>query len=67
MYQLTQLAHEQHRERIAHAETQRPARRLLALAAATRRAERAKRRLRGTTRKAHRLEARLFAQTADDQ
>jgi hypothetical protein len=38
MYQLTQLAGDQHRQRLAHAEAQRPAQRLLALARATRRA-----------------------------
>ena len=38
MYQLTQLAAGQHRQRLAPAEAQRPAQRLLALARATRRA-----------------------------
>jgi len=44
MYQLTQLAAAQHRQRLA--EAQRPAGRALALARATRRAERAERRMR---------------------
>ena len=38
MSQLTQLAGDRHRQRLAHAEAQRPAQRLLALARATRRA-----------------------------
>jgi hypothetical protein len=38
MYQLTQLGHDRHRQQLAHAEAQRPAERLLALARATRRA-----------------------------
>jgi hypothetical protein len=38
MCQLTQLAAGRHRQRLAHAEAQRPAQRLLALARATRRA-----------------------------
>jgi hypothetical protein len=46
MYQLTQLGHDLYRERLARAEAQRPAERLLALARATRRAERQARRLR---------------------
>ncbi|HEY7145102.1 MAG TPA: hypothetical protein VH637_12730 [Streptosporangiaceae bacterium] len=41
MYQLTQVAVGQHRQRLAAAEAQRPAQRALALARATRRAERA--------------------------
>ena len=41
MYQLTQLAATQYRQRLAAAEAQRPAQRALALARATRRAERA--------------------------
>ena len=44
MYQLTQLAADRHRQRLAEAERQRPAGRALALARATRRAERAERR-----------------------
>ena len=35
MYQLTQLAGDQHRQRLAHVEAQRPAQRALALARAT--------------------------------
>jgi hypothetical protein len=67
MYQLTQLGHDMHRERLARAEAQRPAERLLALARATRRAERAERRLRRAGRQARRLRAQLQAQTANDQ
>src|SRR5215831_11638755 len=50
MYQLTQLAAGQHRQRLAAAEQQRPAQRALALARATRRAERAERRMRRAAR-----------------
>ena len=39
MHQLTQLATEAHRQRLAHAAPQRPARRLRALHRATRRAQ----------------------------
>jgi hypothetical protein len=67
MYQLTQLGHDRHRQRLAHAEVQRPAERVLALARATRRAERAERRLRRAERQARRLRAQLHAQTASDQ
>ena len=67
MYQLTQFADDQHRQRLADAEAQRPARRVLALARATRRAERAERRLRRAARQARRLRAQLQAQTANDQ
>jgi hypothetical protein len=67
MYQLTQLADEAHRQRLAHPEAQRPAERLLALARATRRAERAERRLRRAARQARRLRAQLQAQAASDQ
>jgi hypothetical protein len=67
MYQLTQLGHDLHRQRLAHAEQQRPTERLLALARATRRAERAERRLRRAARHARRLRAQLQAQTATDQ
>ncbi len=67
MYQLTQLGHDIHRQRLAHAEAQRPAERVLALARATRRAERAERRLRRAERQARRLRAQLHAQTASDQ
>ena len=59
MYQLTQLADDQHRQRLAAAEAQRPAQRALALARATRRAERAERRLRRAERAARRLRAQL--------
>jgi hypothetical protein len=64
MYQLIQLAHDLQRERLAHAEAQRPAQHLLALARATRRAERAERRLRRATRHAWRLRGQLQTQTA---
>ncbi|HEY5356671.1 MAG TPA: hypothetical protein VIJ82_03100 [Streptosporangiaceae bacterium] len=67
MYQLTQLGHDLHREQLAHADQQRPAERLLALARATRRAERAERRMRRAARQARRLRAQLQAQTANDQ
>jgi hypothetical protein len=67
MYQLTQLAGDIHRQRLAAAEAQRPAERVLALARATRRAERAERRLRRAERQTRRLRAKLHAQTAHDQ
>ena len=67
MYQLTPLAGEMHRQRLAHADAQRPAERLLALARATRRAERAERRMRRAARQARRLRAQLHAPTANDQ
>jgi len=67
MYQLTQLASDRHRQRLAYAEQQRPAERVLALARATRRAERAERRMRRAARQVRRLRARLQAQTASDQ
>ena len=67
MYQLTQLAAGQHRQRLAAAEAQRPAERALALSRATRRAERAERRMRRADRQARRLRAQLHAQTATDQ
>jgi hypothetical protein len=67
MYQLTQLANDQNRARLAHADAQRPAQRLLALARATRRAERAERRMRRAARQARRLRAQLQAQAANDQ
>jgi hypothetical protein len=57
MHQLTHLAGDYHRQRLAHAEAQRPAERLHALARATRRAERAERRLRRAARQARRLRA----------
>jgi len=62
MYQLTQLGYDLYRERLAHAEAQRPAHRLVALARATRRAERAERRLRRAERQARRLRAQLQSQ-----
>jgi hypothetical protein len=49
MHQLTQLAGDLHRQRLTHADRQRPAGRLLALARATRRADRARRRVTATT------------------
>jgi hypothetical protein len=61
MHQLTQLASEVHRQRLAHAAQQRPAQRLLALHRATRRAERAGRRMRSADRRARRLRAQLGA------
>jgi hypothetical protein len=67
MYQLTQLAGDLHHQQLAHADQQRPAERLLALARATRRAERAERRMRRAARQARRLRAQLQAQTANDQ
>ena len=67
MHQLTQLAADQHRYRLAHAEAQRPAQRLLTLARTTRRAERAERRMRRAARQARRLRAQLRAQTNNDQ
>jgi hypothetical protein len=67
MYQLTQLAGDRDRERLAHAEAQRPAQWLLALARATRRAERAERRMRRAAGQAQRLRAQLQAQAATDQ
>ena len=66
MDQLTQLADDAHRQRLAHAQAQRPAERLLTLARTTRRAERAERRLRRAARQARRLRAQLQAQTAID-
>jgi hypothetical protein len=59
MYQLTQLGSVLYRERLAHAEQQRPVQRLLALRRATRRAtrraERAERRMRRADRRVRRL------------
>jgi len=66
MYQLTQLADDRTRQRLAGAEA-RPAQRLLALARATRRAQRAERRARRAARQARRLAAQLHAQTASGQ
>jgi hypothetical protein len=67
MDQLTQLAADQQHQLLTHAEAQRPAQRLLALARATRRAERAERRMRRAARHARRLAAQLQTQTAHDQ
>ena len=67
MDQLTQLAADHYRQRLADAQAHRPAQRMLALARATRRAERAERRLRRAARQARRLRAQLQAQTASDQ
>jgi hypothetical protein len=67
MYQLTQLAADLHRQRLAAAAAQRPAERALALARATRRAERAERRLRRAARHARQLRAPLHAQTTTHQ
>jgi hypothetical protein len=57
MYQLTQLATDTHRQRLAHADQQR----LLAMHRATRRAERAWRRMHRAERQARRLRAQLGA------
>jgi hypothetical protein len=57
MYQLTQLANDVYRERLAHAEQQRPAERVIALRRATRRAERAGQRMRRAERQVRRLRA----------
>ena len=59
MYQLTQLATEVHRQRLAHAGQQRPAQRLLALHQAPRRGQRAWRRMHRAERQARRLRAQL--------
>jgi hypothetical protein len=66
MDQLTQLAADRDRRRLAYAQAQRPAQRVIALARATRRAERAERRMRRAARQARRLRALLHAQAADD-
>jgi hypothetical protein len=66
MDQLTQLAADRDRQRLAYAQALQPAQRVLALARATRRAERAERRMRRAARQARRLRALLHAQTADD-
>ena len=65
--QLSQLADDRHRQRLADAQAQRPAQRTLALARATRRAERAERRMRRAARQVRRLRGQLQAQTANDQ
>jgi hypothetical protein len=57
VYQLTQLAAEAHRQRLAAAEAHRPAQQALALARATRRAERAERRLRRAARQTRRAQS----------
>jgi len=59
MNQLTQLGGDAHRQRLAYAEAQRPAERLLALSRATRRAERAGRRMRRAELQARWLRAQL--------
>lgn len=64
MYQLTQVADDRHRQQFAHAEAQRPAERMLALARATRRAERG---CAAPPARPGRLRAQLQAQTANDQ
>ena len=61
MDQLTQLADDAHRQQLAHAQAQRPAHRLLALARATRRGGRR------AARQARRLRTQLQAQTASNQ
>jgi hypothetical protein len=61
MYQLTQLASDVHRQRLARAEQQRPAQRLLALRRAERRADRGGQRMRRAERQARRLRAQLGA------
>jgi hypothetical protein len=61
MHQLTQLGGDAHRQRLAQADQQRSAERLLALSRATRRAERAGRRMRRAERQARRLRAQLEA------
>jgi len=64
---ISQLAGDHHRQRLAHAAQQRPARRLLAIHRATRRAERAERRLRRAIRQARQLHAQLQAQITNTQ
>jgi hypothetical protein len=66
MYQLTQLADDRYRQRLADADRWRPER-LAALARATRRAERAERRARRAERQARRLRARLDTQATHAQ
>jgi hypothetical protein len=61
MHQLTQLSNDVHRQRLAYAEQQRPAQRLLAFRRATRRAQRAERRVRRASGEAQRLRAHLGA------
>jgi hypothetical protein len=64
MDQLTQLAADRHRQRLAAAELQRPAQRVLALARATRRVER---RAYRAAHQARRLRTQLQAQTTTVQ
>jgi hypothetical protein len=61
MHQLTLLGYDHHRQRLADADQQRSAERLLALARATRRAGRAGRRVRRAERQARRLRAQVDA------
>jgi hypothetical protein len=55
MYQITQLANDMYRQRLADAEAQRPVERVLALRRAEHRAERAERRMRRAEREVRRL------------
>lgn len=59
MHQLTQLGGEMHRQRLAHADQQRPVQRLLAHSRATRQAERPRRRTRSADSHARRRRAQL--------
>jgi hypothetical protein len=61
MHQLTQLAGDVHRQRLAHTDRQRPAQRLRVLRRASRRADRARRRMRHAERQARRLRSQLGA------
>ena len=67
MNQLTQLAADHDRQRLAQAEAHRLPQRVAALARATRRAGRAERRLRRAARHTRRLHAQLQAQTTSNQ
>lgn len=67
MHPLAPFASELHRQRLADADQQRQAQRLLALRGATRRAERAARRMRRAERQAWRLRGQLQAQTTPTQ
>lgn len=67
MLSLNQLANELNRERLAHAEQRRPARRHLAFRRASRRADRAERRMRNAARKALRLRTELEPNKAVNQ
>jgi hypothetical protein len=62
MHQLTQLADDLYRQRLAHAAQQRPAQHLHALLRANRRAKSAERRMRRAMRQARRLRNQLEAQ-----